>query len=794
MPEHGGHDTFFDNQRMTNMDWFFPATQGGEESGLNDPGIEFFRQSGSLARETLQNSGDARDNDTRPVTVTFELLELPFGQLPGAARLREVIERCRDYMLAPCKADPQKEEENGRVWFDEARQLLSGSQISILRIRDENTTGLEGGERDEDKAWFRLIKKQGSASMHGAGGGTFGIGQRAPFASSRLRTVFYSTLTRTGQHAFIGKTILSSFRENGRVYRPIGFWGVLAENSQGAHAVRRAEDVPEVFRRTTIGTDLYIIGFDPKDWRVRLTDSVVRNFFAAIHGERLVVRLLGGGDPQEINAATLGPLVEAKLQEGLKNAGTRKGAQKEVREGIGTTRHYLRALAAPEGGSPFEEVHPKLGRLRLYVKLDPDAPARTAYMRKPRILVYERTQRILDGYAAVFLCEDPDGNKLLARMEDPAHSKWDRERLPGGDRLLSDIYTFIRKSLEKLAEKDPEKPQDVPELGRYLPESEGVGAGSHKTGTRLRTNRVVEEETAIAQVVQGRKRATARPKITNRAQTLLLPIEAGGESELDALTPPTGIGSGTGNMAGTGQDDVEAGSTATRETGDSLLSTTQAGADSGDDRSASDGVGPNGIMGGEGHDGIGGPGPFPGAIGRERTGINGRPGSHGGPGQHPGGAARNGQHGVSGSGKVDQGTNGTNPATDTLLPGNTSGDGAGPVGTPRAGANGSSGRRFLSPAQVTFRAWFSPEERMTHLMLRSTRRGRTSLRLVASGEDSEYELQVAAAIDVKTGERFECLGDRILDLAFEAGQRRELKLELRPARPVAISIEVVNGT
>jgi hypothetical protein len=153
---------------MTNTRWFFPTTQGGEQSGLNDPGIEFFRKTGSLARETLQNSGDARVSNDKPVIVTFELLELPIGLFPGGARLRAVIEQCREYMLKPCKTEREKDE-NGRRWFEQALQLLSGETLPVLRIRDENTTGLEGGELDEGKAWFRLIKKQGSASMHGAG-------------------------------------------------------------------------------------------------------------------------------------------------------------------------------------------------------------------------------------------------------------------------------------------------------------------------------------------------------------------------------------------------------------------------------------------------------------------------------------------------------------------------------------------------------------------------------------------------------------------------------------------------
>lgn len=107
---------------------------------------------------------------------------------------------------------------------------------------------------------------------------------------------------------------------------------------------------------------------------------------------------------------------------------------------------------------------------------------------------------------------------------------------------------------------------------------------------------------------------------------------------------------------------------------------------------------------------------------------------------------------------------------------------------------GGTGLRALSRAQLSVRAWFSSEDRSTHLLLRATRRGRATLRLTASGEDSDYELQIASAVDVRTGERFDCVGDRILNVTFEAGQGKDLRLDLRPARRVALSVEVVHGT
>jgi len=753
-----GRGSPFHGQPMTDTKWFFPTTQGGEESGLNDPGIEFFRQPGALARETLQNSGDASDGSDRPVTVTFELLELPLEQFPGGDRLREVIERCRDYMLAPCKSEREKNE-NGREWFESALKLLTEKRIPVLRIRDENTTGLEGGEDEEGKAWFRFIKKQGSASMHGAGGGSFGIGQRAPFAFSRLRTIFYSTLTREGQHAFIGKTILSSFREKQQVFRPIGFWGVQAGAANGVQAVRRGEDIPEVFRRTTVGTDLYIMGCEANGWQTRVVDSVVRHFFAAIHGGLLVVRLVANGQSQELNKTTIEQVVETRLQEALKAAGSRKGAQKEVNDSLGVTRYYLKALASPVRGQPFVREHQKFGKFELYVTLDPNAPSRTVYMRQPRILVHERTQRVLEGYAAVFLCADDMGNELLRGLEDPSHAKWDRERRDYGDRLLTEISAFVRDSLKELEEKETETPQDLPDLGRYLPEDEALRPGSHQTGTRVRTNRVIEEQTARRQQGQRKERAAARPRRQGHAQVLLLPFESGEEGAAEGLTAAAG-----------GQPPGVDGSGASP--GGGVLP----GVDAPDAGVSRAGVGDTGTEG---------PGPESGPFGHEGPGSGMQQGSRG----------EVGTLGPEGPGVIEwQGTQaGPGLPVANGGQGDQSGGMQGPTGSSAPSAGTGPGLRGLSQAQVSFRAWFSPDDQTTRLLLRATRRGRASLRLIASGEDSDYELQVASAIDVRTGDRFDCRGDRILNLTFDAGQRRELRLELRPARRVALAIEVAHG-
>ena len=76
--------------------WRFPPTNGGRVDGFNDPGIAHFSGSpySSLARETIQNSLDARDSPEQPVHVSFEMIELSPDDM-GRAELSAAIDACR---------------------------------------------------------------------------------------------------------------------------------------------------------------------------------------------------------------------------------------------------------------------------------------------------------------------------------------------------------------------------------------------------------------------------------------------------------------------------------------------------------------------------------------------------------------------------------------------------------------------------------------------------------------------------------------------------------------------------
>ena len=223
----------------SDIGWRFPPTNGGRVDGFNDPGIAHFSGTphSSLARETIQNSLDARADYDQPVHVSFEMIELPPDDL-GQAELSAAIGASRRGLESDDPAQP------GLI---RAQEVLARESIPFLRVSDRNTTGLRG------EHWRTLVKMQGAsfkADLEGAGG-SFGIGKYAPFAVSALRTVFYWTCYEEdgrNRERFQGKCVLMSHQHDGEEVQGTGFYGLRDG------CVEMTTSIPDRFRLTAQGS------------------------------------------------------------------------------------------------------------------------------------------------------------------------------------------------------------------------------------------------------------------------------------------------------------------------------------------------------------------------------------------------------------------------------------------------------------------------------------------------------------------------------------------------------------
>lgn len=528
-------------------DWFFPRLGGGEEQGLNDAGVETFRKQDSLARETCQNIGDAWNQASgEPAVATFELVQLPAEEFPGREELIRVFESARDHVLDGLPDGTGNEAK----FFDHALSTLRGEFIPMLRIGDENTSGLIGADDDRRKPFFRLLKGQGASSLQGDGGGTFGIGQRAPFAHSALRTVLYSTRTPDGV-AFIAKSILASFPhpDDGEMRQPKGWWCSVNEGGDSWNTLRDPNSIPVRFQREKIGTDLWVAGFEAEDWDQWIRHSVLRHFFAAIENNQLVVQLAKDGK-------VFSRISSENLEEELVRAADEARAIRPKHEyvmGLGSTLYFHKAITQPYGGEPFIRAIPRLGNVKLYLYRDTqnkDMPDRWATMRKPRIIVEHFGSGILNRFAAVLLCDSDEGNEYLSKLEGPEHDRWHEEETrqwtpqekQEARQVLSEIRKFVRDTLREVRGSSMPEEQDIPFLGRYLPAEDDTDKDPQSGGASA-SEAQSEEESGV------RKSKQKSESVTGKARK---EVQPGINVIEDGPRPNPGTGTGTGTGAGTG--------------------------------------------------------------------------------------------------------------------------------------------------------------------------------------------------------------------------------------------------
>lgn len=492
------------------FNWYFPSTDGGDDDGFNDSLRETFEGNHEhyVARESIQNSLDARVDLSLPVKVTFELQGLATAAIPDHESLVGIMEAARTFSAG---------QERAGDFYGRALALLQEQSVSVLKISDFNTTGLAGEDQDSRGGWYRLVRTSGSNSAHGAAGGSFGIGKGAPFAASELHTVFYGTISEDGGVAFQGKSRLSSFMdEAGDIRRGIGQLGLPA--ARGVRSVRETELIPEPFRRSQQGTDVFILGYKnaAPDWHRALMKSVLENFWAAIYFGDLEVCFVENDE----RVAT------------VNKSNLRQTLDEDIAVAV---RPYFQAVA--EWDRHFSENIKELGQVSLYVKKGANFPRKIQMMRMAKMKVYERTGAALsDSFAAVFICENQVGNSLLRTLEPPAHDKWDPKRMPTrGDRIMRVLNAWIRDKLKSMSTVANTEPEDIPDLSRYLPQNERRDDQTGRTTGKDRTRDQRADESG--------------------SESEMANLDGGGQRlepakrELSPVKPPTPGGSSGGGAA-----------------------------------------------------------------------------------------------------------------------------------------------------------------------------------------------------------------------------------------------------
>ena len=426
--------------------WSFPPTNGGREDGFNDPGIATFNGSplSSLARETIQNSLDARKEETKPVEVVFELASVVPDEIGGHELTGEILS-----CIEQADADGDS---SVRDALEAARATLQ-KRVPCLRVSDRNMTGLFG------KNWHALIKMQGLSQKPGleGAGGSHGIGKYAPFAVSSLRTVFYWTCYEEDTvlvEKLQGKAVLMSHQHDHVKTQGTGFYGVKQDCNEVTEAIPAVFRLLDVTGEPIRGTSLLVTGFsEGANWQQRVASSIIENFFHAIASGSLRVLIEPEHDFFDIEESSLGESFD-KLEDSVAN---------DLIDEDGSALKRARDFWSLSDGTiePVEKQDQDLGHCKLWIRVGDGLPSRVALIRRTGMLITDQQPGLLRfslyrAFTAMCVFEDPAGNELLRRMENPEHNKFEPDRLPEAERergkkALKRITDWIRNEISKKA-------------------------------------------------------------------------------------------------------------------------------------------------------------------------------------------------------------------------------------------------------------------------------------------------------------------------------------------------------
>ncbi len=449
----------------------FLENSGGEAEGLSDAGIETFRESpfAAVARETGQNSRDARDKVDEPVVLKFDVISIPECEFPSIDDYRTVVGLC----FAKSK-NADREKEIG--FFKNAVEILKNSELRVLRIADFNTKGVRG-PCEEGRPFHTLAKTDGMSVKEEIGsGGSFGIGKNAAFALSDLQTVFLSTRYRedgsdSDSVLCMGKTQLISHTDTeGIERRRKGYWGQVEDYMP----LDDLSDIPDWLRRTEQGTSIFSIcpRSDKTNWQYRITAAILINFFCAIERSEMEFEIDDGSIL--INKNTIQSLfndadVESAVNE--LDMSYRFDAAKRLHECL-IDKHT----------STYVINIPDLGAINIHTLLRDGMNYTVGIIRNGMYITdnfrnfnhpFERFP-LHKEFAAIIEPKDSKESEWFKRLENPSHNSLSAERITDpdmrelGKRLFGQLAREIRSYLRSIAVSPPTESIDLDELNEFF--------------------------------------------------------------------------------------------------------------------------------------------------------------------------------------------------------------------------------------------------------------------------------------------------------------------------------------
>lgn len=439
-----------------NLKWKFPSAGGGNISGLNDTGITQFKSVPiqSMTKETLQDSLDARASQDEPAIVKFSLFDLPRKSLPDIEGLTKIFEMGKKYWSGHNQQEAEK-------FFSRGLEVLQQDVVKVMAIQDFNTKGLSniGGENGKNSGgWMALVRSTGITEKGPMASGSFGIGKHAPFATSVLQTVVYSTINEEDKYGFQGVSKIASYLdEDEDMTQGTGYYGYVAEKD--FKPITDIRNVPGEFHRNERGTDKFILGFEEiQGWEFEVLKESISSFMLAIYEGHLEIYI----DDKVINANTLKDHI----------------AYIAKKEPDNLLLQFYEALTSADTKILSEKFQTDKGdeeEIKLYLLPREGFKKRIVLYRGTGMKIYDRGHfRTPIEFAGVLVVKGERLNAILRKMEPPTHDKWDpnlyKDNIGYAKKLRKAINDWMNKETRNLIDLSDIESVELTGLEKLLPD------------------------------------------------------------------------------------------------------------------------------------------------------------------------------------------------------------------------------------------------------------------------------------------------------------------------------------
>ena len=461
-----------------NQLWLFQPNKswhGWDETGLSIFSGQPVR---SIVKEVIQNSLDAKADDSERVRVKFELFSVQREMLPGIDTIEAILENCLEASAGE-SADDKAE-------VQEAYEYSKRRSFPILSCTDFGTKGMAGPfERGKD--FYTYMNSKGSSPGDSRRAGSHGHGKAAPLVNSALRTIFASStyMGESGaiEHLVQGKCVFMSHFQDDEQFGETGLWGrsdmtPLSELSAEHNWINRHPG--------DIGTTISVVGFNGKDsdWMSEMIGHILISYFPALVKDLLEIEFQEPGGKKYLNSENF---LDYFASSEVKNALI--AVDGELGDELDRTQYFVNAMMESRGGLlRDQQAAVPLGLVHFNIYVDDNAPRSYCLIRRnmkicEKLPNLQRIPAKYTNFAMVIECQADDANSLIRSMEPSEHDKIQvsllrkKDKKVVGEKLWKQLKEKFTSVMDQEALPEQKISGQVDFLAKFFPDLASKGGG-----------------------------------------------------------------------------------------------------------------------------------------------------------------------------------------------------------------------------------------------------------------------------------------------------------------------------